>query len=199
MRLTVCKNINFWPIRLFEVDFSTINSNLCLGSKPHRPDLFVSINSFVFDMCQSSCSLTDLYNMFFLIQCSYFRSNRLILFGVLFMPGWILCRLSCSFLHVCQQWLPRPTRHGYHAQEQPRWASDLFQSNSIRIVLHAVFATLLTGMGYRPQPDFERTLIRFEQGKPESYNAYTEHLQTYLQSKYRMTLYLQFYSTSLFY
>ena len=45
-------------------------------------------------------------------------------------------------------------------------------------------------MGFRPQPDFERTLIRFEQGKPSSYNVYKEHLQTYLKSKKSFLLFL---------
>ncbi|CAH1781968.1 unnamed protein product [Owenia fusiformis] len=38
----------------------------------------------------------------------------------------------------------------------------------------------LPGMGYRPMPDFETTLIRFEQGKPSSYKLYTDHIQAFL-------------------
>ena len=33
-------------------------------------------------------------------------------------------------------------------------------------------------------PDYESTLIRFEQGKPSSYKAYTDHIQAFLQRKY---------------
>lgn len=38
------------------------------------------------------------------------------------------------------------------------------------------------GMGFRPQPDIETTLIRFEQGKPESYGVYTKHIHAYLDN-----------------
>jgi sodium/potassium-transporting ATPase subunit beta len=35
------------------------------------------------------------------------------------------------------------------------------------------------GMGYKPQPDITTTLIRFEQGQPESYSKYTTQIQTF--------------------
>jgi len=38
------------------------------------------------------------------------------------------------------------------------------------------------GMGYRPQPDIDRTLIDFAQGDPESYADYTKNLDKYLEA-----------------
>ena len=35
-------------------------------------------------------------------------------------------------------------------------------------------------MTMRPVPDFESSLIRFEQGKPHSYKPFTDHMQTLL-------------------
>jgi sodium/potassium-transporting ATPase subunit beta len=37
------------------------------------------------------------------------------------------------------------------------------------------------GMGFRPMPDVDSTLIRFEQGKPSSYKIYTDHIQAFLE------------------
>jgi len=37
------------------------------------------------------------------------------------------------------------------------------------------------GMGFRPMPDIDSTLIRFEQGKASSYKIYTDHIQAFLQ------------------
>lgn len=37
------------------------------------------------------------------------------------------------------------------------------------------------GMGFRPMPDVDSTLIRFEQGKPSSYKMYTDHIQAFLE------------------
>lgn len=37
------------------------------------------------------------------------------------------------------------------------------------------------GMGYRPQPDVERTLIEFKQGQPETYQHYIDNLQSFLE------------------
>ena len=33
-------------------------------------------------------------------------------------------------------------------------------------------------------PNIKSTLIRFEQGKPESYKIYTDHIQAYLEREY---------------
>lgn len=37
------------------------------------------------------------------------------------------------------------------------------------------------GMGFRPQPDVEKTVIRFEQGVETTYSEYTENLDLYLE------------------
>jgi len=37
------------------------------------------------------------------------------------------------------------------------------------------------GMGFRPMPDVDSTLIRFEQGNPSSYKIYTDHIQAFLE------------------
>lgn len=36
------------------------------------------------------------------------------------------------------------------------------------------------GLAVRPVPDFQTTLIRFQQGKPQTYKAYTDHIQAFL-------------------
>ena len=38
------------------------------------------------------------------------------------------------------------------------------------------------GMGVRPLPDFETTLITFQANKPETYKIYTDHVQAFLKS-----------------
>ncbi|XP_067947956.1 sodium/potassium-transporting ATPase subunit beta-2-like [Watersipora subatra] len=44
------------------------------------------------------------------------------------------------------------------------------------------------GLGIRPLPQFDTTLIRFQQGKPSSYKPYTDHLESYLM-QYENNLY----------
>ena len=36
------------------------------------------------------------------------------------------------------------------------------------------------GLGFRPMPDMETVLVRFEQGKPSTYKMYTDHIQAFL-------------------
>jgi len=36
------------------------------------------------------------------------------------------------------------------------------------------------GMGFRPMPDYESTLIHFEQGKPSSYKVYTDNIRAFV-------------------
>lgn len=40
------------------------------------------------------------------------------------------------------------------------------------------------GLGFRPQPDYGTTLIRFRQGKFASYKLFTDHIYSYLYRKY---------------
>ena len=46
-----------------------------------------------------------------------------------------------------------------------------------------VLSSFLAGMGFRPMPDVDSTLIRFEQGKASSYKMYTDHIQAFLERK----------------
>ena len=39
-------------------------------------------------------------------------------------------------------------------------------------------------MGFRPMPDITSNLIRFEQGKEESYRIYADNIQAYLDRMY---------------
>ena len=39
---------------------------------------------------------------------------------------------------------------------------------------------LRTGLAFRPMPDMESNLVRFIQGKPETYKQYTDHIQAFL-------------------
>lgn len=36
------------------------------------------------------------------------------------------------------------------------------------------------GMGFRPVPEYQSTLVRFVQGRPSSYKRYTDHIQAYV-------------------
>lgn len=52
------------------------------------------------------------------------------------------------------------------------------------LLIRDSFCLLFTGMGFRPMPDVTTTLVRFEQGKPESYKVFTDHIQSYLDREY---------------
>ena len=49
--------------------------------------------------------------------------------------------------------------------------------------LNIIFHYYFTGMGFRPMPKIDSTLIKFHQGNPESYKKYTENIKTFLKSK----------------
>jgi len=64
------------------------------------------------------------------------------------------------------------------------WLAVFFTTVSSDVPKQKGMTSLLKdnpGMGYRPQPDVETTLIRFEQGKPESYEVYTDGLRSALE------------------
>ena len=41
----------------------------------------------------------------------------------------------------------------------------------------------VAGLGFRPLPDLETTLIRFVQGSPSSYKIHQDHIQAFLDRK----------------
>lgn len=43
------------------------------------------------------------------------------------------------------------------------------------------------GMGFRPMPNIESTLIRFKQGLKEEYKVYTDHIDNYLEELYNQS------------
>ena len=45
--------------------------------------------------------------------------------------------------------------------------------------------SILSGLGFRPQPDVERTLVRFHQGIEEQYEKLTENLGEIIDGKFR--------------
>lgn len=43
----------------------------------------------------------------------------------------------------------------------------------------------IVGMGFRPMPNVESTLVRFVKGDASTYSMLTDHIEGYLQCKYR--------------
>ena len=52
----------------------------------------------------------------------------------------------------------------------------------IKLFTNTVY--ICVGIGMRPLPQYDTTLIRFQQGKPSSYKPYTDHLQAFLLRMY---------------
>lgn len=48
----------------------------------------------------------------------------------------------------------------------------------------SLFVASFAGMGFRPMPDVESTLVKFQQGEPKTYEKYINHIQDFIDGEY---------------